>query len=101
MEQSVQLFSLSTCSHCKATKTLLNECAVSYDFTDVDLLTGKERTAILEDIKKRQNRFLRLGGQEPQHESLVLRIMDWVDVARQSIFPNVALDLPELMGKDS
>ena len=52
MQQTVQLFSLSTCSHCKATKTLLNECAVKYDFTDVDLLTGKERTAILEDVKK-------------------------------------------------
>ena len=52
MQQTVQLFSLSTCGHCKATKTLLSECAVKYDFTDVDLLTGKERTAILEDIKK-------------------------------------------------
>jgi glutaredoxin len=52
MQQPVQLFSLSSCSHCKATKTLLNECAVKYDFTDVDLLTGKERAAILEDVKK-------------------------------------------------
>ena len=51
MQQTVQLFSLSTCGHCKATKTLLNECEVRYDFTDVDLLTGKERTAILEDVK--------------------------------------------------
>jgi len=30
----------------------LNECAVSYEFTDVDLLSGEERTAILEDVKK-------------------------------------------------
>jgi glutaredoxin len=52
MQQTVQVFSLSTCSHCKATKTLLNECAVRYDFTDVDLLTGNERAAILEDVKK-------------------------------------------------
>lgn len=52
MQQTVQLFSLSTCSHCKATKTLLNECEVRYEFTDVDLLTGKERAAILEDVKK-------------------------------------------------
>ena len=52
MQETVQLFSLSTCSHCKATKTLLNECEVRYEFTDVDLLTGKERAAILEDIKK-------------------------------------------------
>ena len=52
MQQAVQLFSLSTCGHCKATKTLLSECAVKYEFTDVDLLTGKERAAILEDVKK-------------------------------------------------
>lgn len=52
MQQPVQLFSLSTCGHCKATKTLLNECEVKYEFTDVDLLTGKERAAILDDVKK-------------------------------------------------
>ena len=55
---------------------------------------------ILEDIKKRKNGFSRLG-QDLQHESLVMRIMDWVDVARQSIFPNVALDLPPLVEKES
>ena len=49
---SVRLYSLSTCSHCKATKKLLDECTVKYEFTDVDLLHGKERAAILEDVKK-------------------------------------------------
>jgi glutaredoxin-like protein NrdH len=54
MEQrdSVKLYSLSTCSHCKATKKLLDECTVQYEFTDVDLLKGQERAAILEDVKK-------------------------------------------------
>jgi len=51
-EKKVRLYSLSTCSHCKATKKLLSECAVEYDFTDVDLLQGEERRAILEDVKK-------------------------------------------------
>jgi glutaredoxin len=51
MSEKVTLFSLSTCSHCKATKKLLSECAVEYDFTDVDLLQGEERKAILEDVK--------------------------------------------------
>jgi hypothetical protein len=55
---------------------------------------------ILEDIQNRQSAFLRLG-QGDQHESLVMRIMEWIDVARQSIFPNVALDLPQLVEKDS
>ena len=52
MQKSIKIYTLSTCAHCKATKKLLNECAVTYEFTDVDLLSGEERTAILEDIKK-------------------------------------------------
>jgi glutaredoxin-like protein NrdH len=52
MKKLVKIYTLSTCSHCKATKTLLNDCAVEYEFTDVDLLQGEERTAILEDVKK-------------------------------------------------
>jgi glutaredoxin-like protein NrdH len=51
-EKMVKLYSLSTCSHCKSTKKLLNECTVQYDFVDVDLLEGDERKAILEDVKK-------------------------------------------------
>lgn len=49
---AVQVYSLSTCSHCKATKQLLAECTVKYDFVDVDLLEGEERKAIIEDVKK-------------------------------------------------
>lgn len=52
MEESIKLYTLSTCSHCKATKKLLNECAVKFEFEDVDLLEGEEKKAILEDIKK-------------------------------------------------
>ena len=52
MEKSVNLYTLSTCSHCKATKRFLDECRVKYDFTDVDLLEGEERAAILEDVRK-------------------------------------------------
>ncbi len=50
--KSVKLYSLSTCSHCKATKKLLSACVVAYKIVDVDLLEGDERKAILEDIKK-------------------------------------------------
>ena len=52
MENNIKLYSLSTCSHCKATKKFLGECNVKYEFTDVDLTYGDERAAILEDIKK-------------------------------------------------
>ena len=48
----VKIFSLSTCSHCKATKKFLGECTIKYEFIDVDLLKGDERKAIIEDVKK-------------------------------------------------
>ena len=51
-DKPVKLYSLSTCSHCKSTKKLLDECTVQYDFVDVDLLEGEERRAIIEDVKK-------------------------------------------------
>ncbi|HSO66440.1 MAG TPA: glutaredoxin family protein [Desulfatirhabdiaceae bacterium] len=52
MPPPVKIFSLSTCSHCRSTKKLLADCTVQYDFVDVDLLEGEERSAILEDVKK-------------------------------------------------
>jgi glutaredoxin len=48
----VKIYTLSTCSHCKATKKFLGDCGISFDFTDVDLLTGQERMAILEEVRK-------------------------------------------------
>jgi len=48
----VKVFSLSTCSHCKATKKYLSDCTIKYEFIDVDLLQGDERKAIIEDVKK-------------------------------------------------
>src|SRR4030042_840451 len=41
-QPAVKLFSLSTCSHCKSTKRLLDECTIQYEFIDVDLLQGDE-----------------------------------------------------------
>ncbi|HUL01006.1 MAG TPA: glutaredoxin family protein [Nitrospirota bacterium] len=52
MQPPVKMYTLSTCSHCISTKKLLNDCTVKYEFTDVDLLTGEERTAIIEDVRK-------------------------------------------------
>jgi glutaredoxin len=52
MQKSVKLYTLSTCSHCKATKQFLNQCAVKYEFQDVDLLDGEGRETILDEIKK-------------------------------------------------
>ena len=52
MEKQIKIFTLSTCSHCKATKKFLDECQVKYEFEDVDMLKGEERKAILEDVRK-------------------------------------------------
>ena len=48
----VKMYTLSTCSHCKSAKKLLNECNVPYDYVDVDLLQGEERTKMIEEVKQ-------------------------------------------------
>ena len=52
MKPKVKLYSLSTCSHCKATKKFLDDCTVRYEATDVDLLSGQEKAAVLEKVRK-------------------------------------------------
>lgn len=48
----VTIYSLSTCSHCRAAKKFLGECSIKYEFIDVDLLDREERVAILEDVRR-------------------------------------------------
>ncbi len=52
MQPHVKLYTLSTCSHCKATKKFLDTCAVKYEFDDLDMLNDEEREIILEEVKK-------------------------------------------------
>jgi len=52
MEQlPIKIYTLSTCSHCKATKRFLGECGIQYEFTDVDMLEGEERNRILDEVR--------------------------------------------------
>ena len=51
-QPDVKIFSLSTCSHCKATKKFLGDCTIKYEFINVDQLQGDERKAIIEDVNK-------------------------------------------------
>lgn len=48
----VKLYTLSTCSHCKSTKNLLNQHQVAYDFVELDLLEGEERQAALDEVRQ-------------------------------------------------
>ena len=52
MPAPVKLFSLSTCSHCNAAKKFLTDNGVPYDYTDVDILSGKERQQTLDEVVK-------------------------------------------------
>jgi glutaredoxin len=51
-EKKVTMYTLSTCSHCKAAKRFLDGCTVDYEFTDIDRLTGEERADVLADLRK-------------------------------------------------
>mgnify|MGYP004703451677 CR=1 FL=1 len=50
MSKKVKIFTLSTCSHCKAAKKFLNDNRVVFDATDVDLLQGTDRETALNEI---------------------------------------------------
>jgi glutaredoxin-like protein NrdH len=48
----VMLYALSTCGWCRKTKELLKELGVGFSYTDVDILTGDEKQAIVDEVKK-------------------------------------------------
>lgn len=50
MPRTVKIYTLSTCSHCKAAKKFLNENHIAFDATDVDLLQGSDREAMLNEV---------------------------------------------------
>jgi glutaredoxin len=50
MAVKVKMYTLSTCSHCKATKKFMQDNHIDFEFTDVDLLQGEERQKILEEV---------------------------------------------------
>ncbi|HNY48983.1 MAG TPA: glutaredoxin family protein [Smithella sp.] len=50
MAAKIKIYTLSTCSHCKATKKFLNDNNVTFDFVDVDLLQGDARQKMLEEV---------------------------------------------------
>jgi glutaredoxin-like protein NrdH len=49
---TVKMFTLSTCGHCKAAKEFMKELGVEYDYTDVDLLQGEERQQAISEVRK-------------------------------------------------
>jgi glutaredoxin len=45
------LYALSTCVWCRRTKQLLDQLGVEYNYVDVDLLEGEEKTTATEEVK--------------------------------------------------
>ena len=52
MPDRVKLYTLSTCGHCRSTKKLLKRYKIEYDAVDVDLTSGDERKALVEEVRK-------------------------------------------------
>jgi glutaredoxin-like protein NrdH len=50
MAATVKIYTLSTCSHCKATKKFLNDNDIVFNAIDVDLLQGKDRENVLNEV---------------------------------------------------
>jgi len=50
MAAKVKMFTLSTCSHCKATKKFMQDNGILFDCIDVDLLQGDARQKVLEEV---------------------------------------------------
>jgi glutaredoxin len=50
------MYTLSTCSHCRRTKEFFRNQGIDFEFTDVDLLTGDERKAVVEQVRKINSR---------------------------------------------
>lgn len=48
---NVHLYALSTCPYCRMTKRYLDEHAIAYEMTEVDLLEGDEKQAAIDVVK--------------------------------------------------
>ena len=51
-DRPIKLYALSTCSHCRNTKKLLDDNQVTYECMEVDLTHGEERQALLDEVTK-------------------------------------------------
>lgn len=48
----VVLFALSTCGWCRKTRMLLEELGVDFSYIYVDLLSGDERSEVINEVQK-------------------------------------------------
>jgi glutaredoxin len=55
-KRRIKLYAVTTCWHCKSLKKMLETGNFCFDCVDVDLLMGKERRDMLEEVRKLNNR---------------------------------------------
>lgn len=48
----IHLYALSTCPYCRMTKRYLDDHGITYEMTEVDLLEGDEKQAVVDEVKK-------------------------------------------------
>jgi glutaredoxin len=48
----IKLYALSTCSHCRNARKLLDENQVAYDCVEVDLCPLDQREALIDEVRK-------------------------------------------------
>ena len=52
MAAKIKMYTLSTCSHCKATKKFMHDNGIDFDYIDVDLLQGDDKQKILQEVEQ-------------------------------------------------
>lgn len=51
-DNTVKLFTISTCFHCRTLKKMLEDHDIAFEFTDVDLMPKDERESFIAAIEK-------------------------------------------------
>lgn len=51
-ETNIKLYAVSTCSHCNTLKKMLEKKNFVFDYVEVDLLVGKQRRDMLDEVRQ-------------------------------------------------
>lgn len=51
-DMEIKLYALSTCSHCKSTKKLLNKNDIKYEIFEVDTCPADQRGKLIDEVKQ-------------------------------------------------
>ena len=49
---SIHLYALTTCPYCRMTKRYHDDHGITYEMTEVDLLEGDEKQAVVDEVKR-------------------------------------------------